>query len=129
MGQQAGTGQPYDSLVMSLNNSLKLIQDAQKAVTSATVVKKGDVVGYVDDGFGGRTPLVATGDLKAKGWPGLKVELSVQGNGEEISRSMKAGTKVGVVTVGTGPGKVSAPVALQEDLKDPAFGQKLTRIG
>ncbi|MEE4493210.1 serine hydrolase [Streptomyces sp. BE230] len=129
MGQQAGTGQPYDSLVMSLNNSLKLIKDAQEAVTSATVVKKGDVVGYVDDGFGGRTPLVATGDLKAKGWPGLKVELSVQGNGEEISRSMKAGTKVGVVTVGTGPGKVSAPVALQEDLKDPAFGQKLTRIG
>lgn len=129
MGQQAGTGQPYDSLVMSLNNSLKLIKDAQKAVTSATVVKKGDVVGYVDDGFGGRTPLVATGDLKAKGWAGLKIELSVKGNGEEISRSMKAGTKVGVVTVGTGPGKVSTPVALQEDLKDPGFGQKLTRIG
>ncbi|MFJ2092067.1 serine hydrolase [Streptomyces sp. NPDC087901] len=129
MGQQAGTGQPYDSLVMSLNNSLKLIKDAQEAVTSATVVKKGDVVGYVDDGFGGRTPLVATGDLKAKGWPGLKVELSVQDNGKEISRSMKAGTKVGVVTVGTGPGKVSAPVALQQDLKDPGFGQRLTRIG
>lgn len=129
MGQQAGTGQPYDSLVMSLNNSLKLIRDAQKAVTSATVVKKGDVVGYVDDGFGGHTPLVATGDLKAKGWAGLKIELSVKGNGEEISRSMKAGTKVGVVTVGTGPGKVSTPVALQEDLKDPGFGQKLTRIG
>lgn len=129
MGQQAGTGQPYDSLVMSINNSLKLIQDAQKAVTSATVVKKGDVVGYVDDGFGGHTPLVATGDLKAKGWAGLKIELSVKGNGEEISRSMKAGTKVGVVTVGTGPGKVSTPVALQADLKDPGFGQKLTRIG
>ncbi|MFE9857778.1 serine hydrolase [Streptomyces sp. NPDC005780] len=129
MGQQAGTGQPYDSLVMSLNNSLKLIQDAQKAVTSATVVKKGDVVGHVDDGFGGHTPLVATADLKAKGWAGLKIELSVKGNGEEISRSMKAGTKVGVVTVGTGPGKVSTPVALQEDLKDPGFGQKLTRIG
>nr|WSW71513.1 serine hydrolase [Streptomyces sp. NBC_00995] len=129
MGQQAGTGQPYDSLVMSLNNSLKLIQDAQKAVTSATVVKKGDVVGYVDDGFGGHTPLVATGDLKAKGWAGLKIELSVKGDGEEISRSMKAGTKVGVVTVGSGPGKVSTPVALQADLKDPDFGQKLTRIG
>ncbi|MEU1365743.1 serine hydrolase [Streptomyces sp. NPDC005803] len=129
MGQQAGTGQPYDSLAMSLDNSLKLIEEAQKAVTSATVVKKGDVVGYVDDGFGGHTPLVATADLKAKGWPGLKVELSVQGNGEEISRSMTAGTKVGVVTVGTGPGKVSAPVALQQDLRDPGFGQKLTRIG
>ncbi|MFG2568142.1 serine hydrolase [Streptomyces sp. NPDC048567] len=129
MGQQAGTGQPYDSLVKSLDNSLKLIEAAQAAVTSAKVVHKGDVVGYVDDGFGGRTPLVATADLKAKGWPGLKVELSVQGNGKKISRSMKAGTEVGVVTVGTGTGKVSAPVALKQDLSDPTFGQKLTRIG
>lgn len=130
MGQQAGAGHTlYDSLQLSLDNSLKLIKDAQDAVTSAVVVKKGDVVGYVDDGFGGRTPLVATGDLKAKGWAGLKVELSVTGNGKEISRSMKAGTKVGVVTVGTGPGRVSAPVALQRDLKDPSFTQKLTRIG
>ncbi|NEC03701.1 serine hydrolase [Streptomyces sp. SID7909] len=129
MGQQAGTGQPYDSLVKSLDNSLKLIEGAQAAVTSAKVVHKGDVVGYVDDGFGGRTPLVATADLKAKGWPGLKVELSVQGNGKKISRSMKAGTEVGVVTVGTGTGRVSAPVALKQDLSDPTFGQKLTRIG
>lgn len=129
MGQQAGTGQPYDSLVKSLDNSLKLIEAAQAAVTSAKVVHKGDVVGYVDDGFGGRTPLVATADLKAKGWPGLEVELSVQGNGKKISRSMKAGTEVGVVTVGTGTGKVSAPVALKQDLSDPTFGQKLTRIG
>ncbi|MFJ3091271.1 serine hydrolase [Streptomyces sp. NPDC086838] len=129
MGQQAGTGQPYDSLVMSLDNSLKLIEGAQAAVTSAKVVHKGDVVGYVDDGFGGRTPLVATADLKAKGWPGLKVELSVEGNGKKISRSMKAGTEVGVVTVGSGTGKVSAPVALKQDLTDPTFGQKLTRVG
>ncbi|MGW1124822.1 serine hydrolase [Streptomyces sp. NPDC002526] len=129
MGQQAGTGQPYDSLVKSLDNSLKLIEGAQAAVTSAKVVHKGDVVGYVDDGFGGRTPLVATADLKAKGWPGLKVELSVQGNGKKISRSMKAGTEVGVVTVGTDTGRVSAPVALKQDLSDPTFGQKLTRIG
>ncbi|MFE6766369.1 D-alanyl-D-alanine carboxypeptidase family protein [Streptomyces sp. NPDC057689] len=129
MGQQAGTGQPYDSLVMSLDNSLKLIEGAQAAVTSAKVVHKGDTVGYVDDGFGGRTPLVATADLKAKGWPGLKVELSVEGNGKKISRSMKAGTEVGVVTVGSGTGKVSAPVALKQDLTDPTFGQKLTRVG
>ncbi|MFE7469471.1 D-alanyl-D-alanine carboxypeptidase family protein, partial [Streptomyces sp. NPDC057499] len=128
MGQQAGTGQPYDSLKMSLDNSLELIKDAQKSVTSARVVKKGDVVGYVDDGLGGHTPLVATRDLKAKGWPGLKVELSVSDNGKEIPHEASAGTEVGVVTVGTGPGKVSAPVALQSDLKSPGFGEKLTRI-
>lgn len=128
MGQQAGTGQPYDSLVMSLNNSLKLIKGAQKAVTSARVVKKGDVVGYVDDGLGGRTPVVATRDLKAKGWPGLKVELSVSDNGKKIPHDASAGTEVGVVTVGTGTGRVSAPVALQQDLKAPGFGQKVARI-
>ncbi|MFJ7257202.1 D-alanyl-D-alanine carboxypeptidase family protein [Streptomyces sp. NPDC098085] len=129
MGQQAGTGQPYDSLKMSLDNSLKLIKRAQKAVTSATVVKKGDVVGYVDDGLGGRTPVVATRDLKAKGWSGLQVELTMSDNGKQIPHSAAAGAEVGVVTVGTGPGKVSAPVALQQDLKAPSFDQKLTRIG
>ncbi|MGW2179125.1 D-alanyl-D-alanine carboxypeptidase family protein [Streptomyces sp. NPDC001732] len=129
MGQQAGTGQPYDSLAMSLENSLKVIKGAQKAVTSAQVVKKGDVVGYVDDGLGGRTAVVATRNLKAKGWPGLKVELSISDNGKKIPHSASAGTEVGVVTVGTGPGKVSAPVALQEELKSPGFSQKLTRIG
>ncbi|MDK0520102.1 serine hydrolase [Streptomyces sp. ML-6] len=129
MGQQAGTGQPYDSLAMSLQNSLKVIKGAQKAVTSAQVVKKGDVVGYVDDGLGGRAAVVATRNLKAKGWPGLKVELSLSDNGKKIPHSASAGTEVGVVTVGTGPGKVSAPVALQEELKAPGFGQKLTRLG
>ncbi|MFV5991362.1 serine hydrolase [Streptomyces sp. NPDC056231] len=128
MGQQAGTGRVYDSLQQSLDKSLKLIQSAQKAVTSATVVKKGDVVGYVDDGFGGKTPVVATENVKAIGWPGLKVELSVTGNGKKISNTATAGTKVGMVTVGSGDGKVSAPVALQQDMKAPTFGQKLTRI-
>lgn len=129
MGQQAGTGRLYDSLTLSLTNGLKLIQDSQEAVTSATVVKKGDVVGYVDDGFGRSTPVVATKNLKAVGWSGLKVELSVTDSGKEISHTTPAGTEVGVVTVGTGSGKVSAPVALQGDLTEPAFGDKLTRIG
>ncbi|MFC9245947.1 serine hydrolase [Streptomyces sp. NPDC057136] len=128
MGQQAGTGRLYDSLTLSLTNGLKLIQDSQKAVTSATVVKKGDVVGYVDDGFGRSTPVVATKNLKAVGWSGLKVELSVTDSGKEISHTAPAGTEVGMVTVGTGAGKVSAPVALQGDLTEPAFGDKLTRI-
>ncbi|NGO85267.1 serine hydrolase [Streptomyces sp. 196(2019)] len=129
MGQQAGTGRVYDSLSLSLANSLKLIKDAQQAVTSATVVKKGDVVGYVDNGFGARTPVVATKDLKAVGWPGLEVELKVTDNGKGIGHEAKAGSEVGMVTVGTGTGKVTAPVVLQDDLAQPAFGDKLTRIG
>ncbi|MGC5544178.1 serine hydrolase [Streptomyces griseus] len=129
MGQQAGTGRVYDSLELSLQNSLKLIKDAQEAATSATVVKKGDVVGYVDNGFGGQTPVVATKNLKAVGWSGLEVELKVTDNGKGIDREAKAGSEVGSVTVGTGTGKVTAPVVLQSDLDQPAFGDKLTRIG
>ncbi|MFE3662135.1 serine hydrolase [Streptomyces sp. NPDC059164] len=129
MGQQAGTGRVYDSLELSLQNSLKLIKDAQEAPTSATVVKKGDVVGYVDNGFGGQAPVVATKNLKAVGWAGLKVELEVTDNGESIGHAAKAGTEVGSVTVGTGTGKVTAPVVLQSDLPEAAFGDKLTRIG
>lgn len=129
MGQQAGTGRVYDSLELSLQNSLKLIKDAQEAPTSATVVKKGDVVGYVDNGFGGRTAVIATKNLKAVGWPGLKVELQVTAGGGGIDHEAKAGSEVGMVTVGTGTGKVTAPVVLQDDLAQPAFGDKLTRIG
>ncbi|MGX1954085.1 serine hydrolase [Streptomyces anulatus] len=129
MGQQAGTGRVYDSLELSLQNSLKLIKDAQEAATSATVVKKGDVVGYVDNGFGGQTPVVATKNLKAVGWSGLEVELKVTDNGKGIDPAAKAGSEVGMVTVGTGTGKVTAPVVLQSDLTEPAFGDKLARIG
>ncbi|MFF2699935.1 D-alanyl-D-alanine carboxypeptidase family protein [Streptomyces cyaneofuscatus] len=128
MGQQSGTG-VHHSLELSLANSLKLIKDAQKAPTSATVVKKGDVVGYVDNGFGAQTPVIATKNLKAVGWPGLKVELKVTDNGKGIGHAAKAGSEVGMVTVGTGTGKVTAPVVLQGDLTEPAFGDKLTRIG
>ncbi|WP_324794085.1 serine hydrolase [Streptomyces cyaneofuscatus] len=129
MGQQAGTGRVYDSLELSLQNSLKLIKDAQEAPTTATVVKKGDVVGYVDNGFDAQTPVIATKNLKAVGWPGLKVELKVTDNGKGIAHAAKAGSEVGMVTVGTGTGKVTAPVVLQGDLTEPAFGDKLTRIG
>lgn len=129
MGQQAGTGRVYDSLELSLQKSLKLIKDAQEAPTSATVVKKGDVVGYVDNGFGGQTPVIATKNLKAVGWSGLEVELKVTDNGEGIDHAAKAGSEVGMVTVGTGTGKVTAPVVLQSDLTEPAFGDKLARIG
>lgn len=43
-------------LQRALQSSLALIRTAQEGVDSATVVKKGQVVGYVDNGFGGQTP-------------------------------------------------------------------------
>ncbi|MFB6982928.1 D-alanyl-D-alanine carboxypeptidase family protein [Streptomyces scopuliridis] len=128
MGVQNGV-KLWDKLEMSIQNSLKLIKAAQDGVTSARVVKKGDVVGYVDDGLGGRTPVVSTKDLKAVGWGGLQVKLDITEGEETLPHSAASGTVVGEITVGTGTGKVSAPVALQEDLAEPGFGAKLTRVG
>ncbi|MEU8621242.1 serine hydrolase [Streptomyces sp. NPDC048623] len=121
--------QLWQKLDLAIANSLKLIQKAQADVTSAAVVKKGQVVGYVDDGLGGRTPVVSTKDLKAVGWPGLKVDLRLDGDGKKLPHSAKAGDVVGQVSIGTGTGAVSAPVALQKDLVEPGFGEKLTRLG
>ncbi|MFF0076544.1 serine hydrolase [Streptomyces sp. NPDC005494] len=121
-------GTLYAKLERAIQNSLTLIRAAQKGVDSATVVKKGQVVGYVDNGFGTQTPVVATKDLKAVGWGGLKVELDLGAGDEPLQQTAKAGTVVGEVTIGTGTGKVSAPVALQSEMTEPGFGDKFTRI-
>ncbi len=106
----------------------QLIRAAQGALESATILKKGDVVGYVDDGLGGRTPVVATEDVTAVGWAGLTVKLTFAP--DELPHTAKAGTKVGTLTVGDGTsGAVKVPVALQDDLAEPGFTDKLTRIG
>ncbi|MDQ0942751.1 serine hydrolase [Streptomyces sp. V1I1] len=118
-----------DKLELAITHSIKVIEAAQDGVTSATVIKKGDVVGYVDDGLGGRTPVVATKELKAVGWAGLKVEIELADGGRTVPHSAKAGTVVGQLSVGTGTGRVSSPVALQQDLAEPGLGDKLTRIG
>ncbi|WP_455770130.1 serine hydrolase [Streptomyces cinereoruber] len=118
-----------DKLRLSIDYSYELIKQAQEDVASAPVVRKGQVLGYVDDGLGGKTPVVATKELKAVGWPGLKVELELTDGGKAVPHSGKAGDVVGQVSIGTGAGKVSSPVALQTDLAEPGFDKKLTRVG
>ncbi len=130
MNQNAGTGKVWDSLHLALVNSQKLIDTVQKGLTTAQVVKKGQVVGYVDDQLGGRTPVVATKDMTAIGWPGLKTRLSIGDGGKAVPHSGKAGTVVGELTVGDGSSHaVKIPVALRSDLAEPGFGAKLTRVG
>lgn len=109
----------------------KLIEAGQGALTAKTIVEKGDVVGEVDDGLGGTTPVVATKDVAAAGWSGLTVKLKLgEDGGETIPHSAKAGTKVGVLSVGDGKeGAVEVPVALQKDLTEPGFGAKIKRVG
>ncbi|TQJ53750.1 D-alanyl-D-alanine carboxypeptidase [Streptomyces sp. SLBN-115] len=101
---------------------------AQDALTSAKILKKGDVVGYVDDQLGGRTPVVITKDVSAVGWAGMTVKLSF--TADDVPHTAKAGTQVGTLTVGDGTSSaVKVPVALQSDLTEPGFSDKLTRIG
>jgi D-alanyl-D-alanine carboxypeptidase len=109
--------------------SLHLIVAAQQSLTTDQIIKKGDVVGYVDDGLGGKTPVVATQDVQAVGWAGNKVAIALAASPSGIPHSAKAGTTVGTLTVGGGPGQVKVPVALHSDLNTPSFGAKLTRLG
>ncbi|MEV7284368.1 D-alanyl-D-alanine carboxypeptidase [Streptomyces sp. NPDC093252] len=126
--RQPAGGSDNTILQGALSAGDRLIRAAQEALTAQTLLKKGDVVGYVDDGLGGRTPVVATREVNAAGWSGLEVELSF--TEDELPRTAKAGTKVGSLTVGDGSGgAVSVPVALQQDLVEPAWTDKLTRIG
>ncbi|MFG3149482.1 D-alanyl-D-alanine carboxypeptidase [Streptomyces sp. NPDC048243] len=129
MNQNAGTGKVWDSLHLALTNSQKLIDKVQKSLTTATVVKKGQVVGYVDDQLGGRTPVVATKNMTAVGWPGLKTHLSIGAGDAAVPHTGKAGAVVGELTVGDGSSRsVKIPVALKSDLAEPGLGAKLTRI-
>ncbi|MFD9242341.1 D-alanyl-D-alanine carboxypeptidase family protein [Streptomyces sp. NPDC059556] len=118
-----------EKLQLAIDNSLKIIQQAQKDVTSAAVIRKGQVLGYVDDGRGGGTPVVATKEVKAIGWPGLQVKLALTDGGKAVPHTGKAGDVIGQVSIGTGAGKVSSPVALQQDLVEPGVDKKLTRVG
>ncbi|MFG2494536.1 D-alanyl-D-alanine carboxypeptidase [Streptomyces caniferus] len=115
-------------IVTATDYSKQLILTAGRALTTSTVVRKGDVVGHVDDGLGGTTPVVATKDLTAVGWPGLKVDLKLTAGGKTLPHTAKAGTQVGELTAGGGMGEVKVPVTLQKDLAEPTFGAKLTRV-
>ncbi len=109
--------------------SKQLMIATQKSLDGATVVKKGTVVGYVDDGLGGRTPVVATGDVQAVGWASLTVDVKLADGGGKLPQTAKAGTEVGLLTVGEGASQVKVPVALGSDLAAPGIGSKLTRVG
>ncbi|MFD5142741.1 D-alanyl-D-alanine carboxypeptidase [Streptomyces sp. NPDC058401] len=117
-----------NSLKLVKQNSKKVIEAVRAALTSAAVVKKGQVVGYVDDGLGTRTPVVATRDTAAVAVPGQQLELSLAVGAKGLPAEAPAGTEIGVLTVGTGPGAPTVPVALRSDLSAPSLGAKLVRL-
>ncbi|MFC9681041.1 D-alanyl-D-alanine carboxypeptidase [Streptomyces sp. NPDC056948] len=126
--RQPAGGPDNTILGAALHEGDRLIRAAQGALESATILKKGDIVGYADDGLGGRTPVAVTEDVTAVGWAGLSVKLTFAP--DELPHTAKAGQKVGTLTVGDGStSAVKVPVALQQDLVEPGFADKLTRIG
>ncbi|MFI7318779.1 D-alanyl-D-alanine carboxypeptidase [Streptomyces venezuelae] len=129
LGQYGSNGVANIDKVTDVTKNL--IAAGQDALKAKTIVKKGEVVGQVDDGLGGTTPVVATKDVSAVGWSGLTVKLELDDmKGKTVPNTAKAGTEVGVLHVGDGKGDaVEVPVALQKDLAEPGFGAKLTRVG
>ncbi|WP_435174046.1 D-alanyl-D-alanine carboxypeptidase [Actinacidiphila sp. bgisy145] len=126
--QQRGGTTVDDSLQTALTRSQALIESVQGGLGSATVVKKGTVVGTVDDGLGGSTPIVTTKDLTAIGWAGMKQELTLTAADGGVPHHAAAGTEVGTLSLGTGAARTTVPVALGSDLSEPGFGAKLTHF-
>ncbi|MFE4397266.1 MULTISPECIES: hypothetical protein [Streptomycetaceae] len=126
LGQQATSPNPGDGILPTvLKVSGKQIQAAQNGVTGQTVVKKGDVVGSVDDGIGGKVAVVATKDLVVAGFPGISGTVTLDTS--KIGHRALAGTEVGTLRVGAGEDKAEVPVALQSDLNPPSIQSRLLR--
>lgn len=128
MLQQRGGSSPFDMLTVALKNSQKLIEGVQGGLTAATIVKKGEVVGEVEDGLGGTTQVVAEKDLTAIGWPGMKTDVALNAFTSGVPHNAKAGSRIGTVSFGTGSARTSVPVVLKTDLNEPSFGTKLVRV-
>ncbi|WP_051837358.1 D-alanyl-D-alanine carboxypeptidase family protein [Streptomyces sp. NRRL WC-3742] len=126
LGQQATGSGPNDGILPTvLKVSGKQIQAAQNGVTGQTVVRKGDVVGSVEDGLGGKVPVVATKDLVVAGFPGVTGTVTLDPS--KIDHRMTGGKEIGVLRVGAGEAKTEVPVALQGDLDPPSIQSRLLR--
>ncbi|MEV7445496.1 serine hydrolase, partial [Streptomyces sp. NPDC091204] len=117
-----------NSLILVQDNSKKIIEAVRGALASAPVIRKGQPVGYLDDGLGGRMPLVATKDLNVIGVPGQQLKLSLVPGASPLPHTAKAGTEVATLTVGEGDGAKSVPVAVEKDMAEPSFGTRMTRM-
>lgn len=123
-------GQHKPPIIDTVNEvSKQVVTATQDLLEGAKIVKKGQVVGTVDDGFGRTVDVIAAKDVEAVGWPGLTVRLELTDDGRGVSRDAAAGTRVGTLTVGEGASQVKVPVTTGDELSEPSFGDKLTRIG
>ncbi|MFF4456418.1 serine hydrolase, partial [Streptomyces goshikiensis] len=118
-----------NSLTLVKANSKKIIEAVREALAPAPAIRKGQTVGHVDDGLGGSTPLVATKDLNVIGVPGQRLKLTLRPGAAKVPHTAKAGTEIGVLTIGDGEGAKSVPVAVGTELAEPSFGARVSRLG
>ncbi|MDH6112414.1 D-alanyl-D-alanine carboxypeptidase (penicillin-binding protein 5/6) [Kitasatospora sp. MAP12-15] len=108
--------------------SAKIITAGQDALGGQVLARQGDVVGYVDDGLGGKAPVVAGKDVTVAGWTGVTATLTLSQGPGSLGHSAQAGTQVGTITAGEGSAQVQVPVLLQHDLAPPSIMSRLTRL-
>ncbi|MER5642824.1 D-alanyl-D-alanine carboxypeptidase [Kitasatospora sp. NPDC002227] len=124
LGQPATT---TDNILKAAQTvSQKIITAAQNGLTGQTLAKQGQVVGYVDNGLGGKVPVVAAKDLTVAGWSGVTAKVTLDGT--KLGHTVKSGTQVGTVSAGEGDGKAEVPVTLQGDLAPPSIMSRLLRL-
>ncbi|TDC65001.1 D-alanyl-D-alanine carboxypeptidase family protein, partial [Streptomyces hainanensis] len=118
---------PSDNSILTgaLTAGGELIDFAQGTLRGETLIAAGEEVGYVDDGLGGRTPVVVTEDVQAAGWDGLEVRMDLEPGGDGVPATATAGTEVGTLTIGS----TSVPIALGSELAEPGFTSRLLRLG
>jgi D-alanyl-D-alanine carboxypeptidase len=114
-------GQQSPSAMGALDSARHLLAAAQTAVTAATLAPQGARVAQVDDGLGGLTPLRAASPVTVVGWPGLTVQLSVDGAAPHTAGQ---GEKVGAVKTGAS----SVPLVLGQTLNEPSIPERLIRL-
>ncbi|MFC9969682.1 D-alanyl-D-alanine carboxypeptidase [Spirillospora sp. NPDC127200] len=120
MGQRT-PGAPGSAMV-AINAAQRVVAAAGNALVSATLAPAGRPIAHVDDGLGGKTPLVARTPLNVVGWPGLTVPLGVAG---DPPHEAAPGERVGTVTAGAG----RVPVSPSEPLEEPSLLSRLVRLG
>ncbi|MFI9163190.1 D-alanyl-D-alanine carboxypeptidase family protein [Kitasatospora aureofaciens] len=128
MAQHSAGASDY-GLAKALAVSQKLISQVRKALTCTTVVHRGDVVGYLDDGLGGRAPVVAGADLTEIGWPGQSTQLTLSAPVTGLPHRAKAGTTVSTIALRTGQAAgTEVPVVLQHDMTTPGLSQRIAHL-
>lgn len=102
----------------AITDSLPIIRASENNFGLMQVVKKGQVAGKYTAKWGASSQVVAVEDLSMIIWKGDKPAVAL--NLDEISGSVEAGKKVGLLSVLSGQNKRSASVTLQQQIPAPS---------